>query len=112
MAAESQRAVTFLFRDTLWFMANICWCQTALRQVVEAVNLELAKKTKLRDISKMLGGSPSKSAIHTHAKRCVSRAILKEYAQLNAPSRNGRMIVQWPDGTAARWQKRQLPPPI
>jgi hypothetical protein len=59
--------------------------------VTEAVNAQLAQKVFLRDIAAAVG--VSKSAVHRHSKKCVSRAVLNNYRDKKAAVAHGRMLL-------------------
>ena len=72
-----------------------CSVCSAPAQVTASVNLELSKRTKLRDIAKLSG--ISKSAIHRHSQKCLPREVLAAYKTARFNPNVGRVFVQWPE---------------
>lgn len=77
---------------------SLCWCKTAPIEVVNAINKEIARETRFRDIAAMVGGSPSKSAIHSHSVQCMNRKLLAEYKEKQLDTRDARFVTRWPSG--------------
>ena len=75
---------------------QICSVCSAPVEVQQAVNAALANRTKMRDIALAVG--ISKSSIHRHSQKCVTRTALNQYRG-KREKQLGKTVVKWPDGT-------------
>lgn len=72
-----------------------CSICTAPAYIRNAVDVELSRRTRLRDIAKMT--HLSKSAIHRHSKRCVSRTSLQGLHTARFNPELHRVLTRWPN---------------
>jgi hypothetical protein len=75
---------------------SVCQLPADVRHLVD---VEISRRTKFRTIAALCG--LSKSTVHRHATKCLSRARFADHLAEKFNPRVNRLVISWPDDEVA-----------